>query len=120
MKLLLLLLPITIFAQKVTFDNVDVLLWSSNSDPIELSFKREGSFEYSKENKKFYYNSGTIQTSLNVLKEETSDLKSIILYCENGYTIILFEDQFFIRKIYTNKKYIFLIEQRMYSLTFKI
>lgn len=114
--LLSFLFSLNLSAQNVSFSVGEILIVDSDKNIKSHIFLKEGILKVNLKRKTLIYQSDNKKTKLRILAYKKSDYNSLIIQAENGYSFVVFEDFFVIRKLFTfENRYIF-IEQKLFTI----
>jgi hypothetical protein len=114
--LFFLLLSFSLSAQNVSFSVGEILIMDSNRNMESHIFIKEGVLKVNLKSKCLTYQTDRKKTKLKILAHKKSDYNSIAIQTEKGYSFVVFEDFFVMRKLFTFENYYIFVEQRLYTI----
>jgi hypothetical protein len=114
--LLFLLLSFDLSAQNISFSVGEILIMDSNRNRESHIFLKEGMLKVNLKSKKLIYQTDNKKKKLRIHAYKKSDYNSLIIQTENGYSFVVFEDFFVMRKLFTFEDKFIYIEQKLYTI----
>lgn len=114
--LLSFLFSLNLSAQNVSFSVGEILIVDSDKNIKSHIFFKEGILKVDLKSKKLIYKTDDKKTKLRILAYKKSDYNSLVIQAEKGYSFVVFEDFFVMRKLFTyENRYIF-VEQKLFTI----
>ena len=114
--LFFLLFSLNLSAQNVSFSIGEILIMDSNKNTQSHIFSKEGILKVNLKLKKLIYQTDNKQKKLKILAYKKSDYNSLIIQAENGYSFVVFDDFFVMRKLFIFEEKFIYIEQKLYTI----
>jgi hypothetical protein len=114
--LFFLLLSFSLSAQNISFSVGEILIMDSNRNTQSHIFFKEGILKVNLNSKKIIYQTDSKKKKLRIHAYKYSDYNSLIIQAENGYSFVVFEDFFVMRKLFTFEDKFIYIEQKLYTI----
>lgn len=114
--LLSFLFSLNLSAQTVSFSVGEILIMDSGRNIKSHIFLKEGTLKVDLKSKKLIYKTDNKKTKLKILAYKESDFNSLIIQAENGYSFVVFDNFFVMRKLFTSGEHYIFIEQKLYTI----
>ena len=114
--LFFLLLTFSLSAQNVSFSVGEILIMDSNRNMQSHIFLKEGVLKVNLKSKYLIYKTDSRKTKLRILAHTKSDHNSIVIQTAQGYSFVIFEDFFVMRKLFKFENHFIFVEQRLYTI----
>jgi hypothetical protein len=114
--LFFLLLSFNLSAQNVSFSVGEILIMDSNRNMQSHIFLKEGVLKVNLKSKYLTYKTDNKKTKLRILTYTISDYNSIVIQTKKGYSFVVFEDFFVMRKLFKFENHFIFVEQRLYTI----
>jgi hypothetical protein len=114
--LFFLLLSFSLSAQNVSFSVGEILIMDSNRNMQSHIFLKEGMLKVNLKSKYLTYKTDNKKTKLRILAYTISDYNSIVIQTKKGYSFVVFEDFFVMRKLFKFENHYIFVEQRLYTI----
>lgn len=110
------LLSLNLSGQNVSFSIGEILIMDSDRNIESHIFSKEGILKVNLKTKTLTYQTEEKKMKLKILTHKKSDFNSLIIEAEKGYSFVVFEDFFVMRKLFTSNYYYIYIEQKLYTI----